>query len=240
MTTYSLLQYGGLSDDYRKKTSSYYKHYVKIEFNPKIEHDTKLKHMEDWWRSSNQALVEEKATLASIYESVRSSNIEFREHSTFFFEQCEKYNIPILVFSAGITQVIEELFRSKSTLRDNIHIISNDLIVNEEDIIIGMSDPVIHSMNKGERSKDLLKAKESAFYRKNCKRKCVLLLGDAIGDTHMSDGFDTADIVLKVGFLNYDEDELYEEYKKVFDVVILNDGSMEFIIDILQEIIEKQ
>lgn len=240
MTTYSLLQYGTLSEDYKRKTNEYHDHYVKIEFDPHVDHETKFDHMVEWWRKSNQALVDERATLKDIVDSVYASNIKFRENSDYFFKTCDSSNIPILVFSAGISQVIEDLFHAKSCLHDNIHIISNDLIINDKQIIVGLSDPVIHSLNKGERSRDLLKEKESTFYKQNRHRRCILLLGDTIGDTHMSDGFTDIDVVLKIGFLNSNVDVLYEKYKSVFDVLITNDGPMDYINDILLQILQKK
>ncbi|MBU2415738.1 hypothetical protein KKH86_00740 [Patescibacteria group bacterium] len=66
-------------------------------------------------------------------------------------------------------------------------------------------------------------------------RKNVLLLGDSFGDTEMINGFDY-DNLIKIGFLNENVKENLEEYKKNYDVVILNDGSMEYVNDLLNEI----
>jgi len=37
--------------------------------------------------------------------------------------------------------------------------------------------------------------------------------------------------VLKIGFLNRNIDKLLPEYKSIYDVVITNDGSMDFVND---------
>ncbi|MBU1349747.1 hypothetical protein KJ978_03455, partial [Patescibacteria group bacterium] len=44
------------------------------------------------------------------------------------------------------------------------------------------------------------------------------------------------DNLIKIGFLNENVKENLEEYKKNYDVVILNDGSMEYVNDLLNEI----
>ena len=52
----------------------------------------------------------------------------------------------------------------------------------------------------------------------------VILLGDGTGDVFMADGI-PHDNLLKVGFLNHDEDKLLAQYSEIYDVVITGDGS---------------
>ncbi len=63
------------------------------------------------------------------------------------------------------------------------------------------------------------------------------MLGDNLEDIGMVDGFEY-DNLLKIGFLNENIEENLENYKKAFDIVILNDGSMEFVNNLLKEIIK--
>ena len=60
-------------------------------------------------------------------------------------------------------------------------------------------------------------------------------LGDNLGDIHMSDGLDHSEVI-SIGFLNERIDERLEVYKKTFDVVIINDGSMQFPLDLVMQI----
>lgn len=238
MTTYSLLQHGNLfSDEFKRKTIEIHDYYVQIEFDPHIEHDEKFKHMEDWWRESNQLLINEGANMNIINEAVQSSNILFRDGCTYFFELCHKYNIPILVFSAGITQVIESIFNHKLKMYDNIHIVSNELIFDDNEKIIGIKDPIIHSLNKGEHSYQLLKEKGKSYFNDVSTRKNIILMGDTLGDSRMTDGFHHSDVILKVGFLNTNIQNMYPKFKDVFDLVITNDGSMYPLVDVLEKVI---
>ena len=43
--------------------------------------------------------------------------------------------------------------------------------------------------------------------------------------------------LIKIGFLNEEIDKLKDIYKKSFDAVILNDGSMDYVNKLLKEII---
>jgi 5'-nucleotidase len=42
--------------------------------------------------------------------------------------------------------------------------------------------------------------------------------------------------IIKIGFLNNNIEENLEQYKKAYDVVILNDGSMNFVNKLLKQI----
>ena len=78
--------------------------------------------------------------------------------------------------------------------------------------------------------------KDFPFFKVIKNRKNVLLLGDSLDDTKMITGFDY-NALIKIGFLNENIEENLEHYKKVYDVVILNDGDMNFINDLLKGII---
>ena len=44
--------------------------------------------------------------------------------------------------------------------------------------------------------------------------------------------------LIKIGFLNENIEENLEAYKKVYDVVILNDGTMDYMNKLLREMIK--
>ena len=68
------------------------------------------------------------------------------------------------------------------------------------------------------------------------KRKNIILLGDSIGDLGMVEGFNYKNII-KIVFLNENIKEKLENQKKVYDVLILNDGSFEYVNKLLKDII---
>jgi hypothetical protein len=61
-------------------------------------------------------------------------------------------------------------------------------------------------------------------------------LGDGVNDIDMIEGFDY-DNLIKIGFLNENVEENLPEVKKNFDVIILNDGNMDFVNNLLKEIV---
>ena len=117
---------------------------------------------------------------------------------------------------------------------DNIYIISNSFEWDEKGNMIGVKQPIVHSMNKDETVvKDFPEAFKMVEDRKN-----VLLLGDILGDIAMIDGFDY-DNLIKIGFLNENIDQDLKYFKNDYDIVLLNDSSMKPINNLLKEIIDK-
>lgn len=53
----------------------------------------------------------------------------------------------------------------------------------------------------------------------------------------MAEGVKDAQVLLKIGFVNDKVEQRLEAYKKVFDVLILHDGSFEFLESLLKEIL---
>ena len=63
----------------------------------------------------------------------------------------------------------------------------------------------------------------------------ALLQGDSIGDLHMSANV-KHNIQLTIGFLNHDQERLMEQYSNAFDILILNDGSLEWITSLISNL----
>ena len=102
------------------------------------------------------------------------------------------------VFSAGVGDVILNLLKkfTKGHLPNNIHIVANWMSWDNgsfsykkrayliEGKFNGIKGEFIHSMNKNEHSVP----RESEYYQDVVKRKNAILLGDNVGDVHMSEG----------------------------------------------------
>ena len=67
-------------------------------------------------------------------------------------------------------------------------------------------------------------------------RKNILLLGDSTDDVSMAIGFDYKNLI-KIGFWNRPTPKNQLVYKKSYDVLIKNDGSMKEVNKILKQII---
>lgn len=231
-----------MSEACKKKMKAYHAKYYPLEFDPNISHEQKYKYMDEWWMASNQALLDEKPSLATLFEAVAYAQIQLRPGFAAAVQEAYRYDIPVVVFSAGITQVIEEVMRQKgptSLMLPNVHVIANDLELDENNIVTAFKEPLMHSLNKKDTSIKLVKELTRDWFVPLRSRKHILLMGDNLGDAEMSDGYEGDEdvVILKVGFLNSNEEAYLPQYRKAFDIVVLHDGPMVPVAAFIKEII---
>ncbi|KAI9983125.1 hypothetical protein PInf_007052 [Phytophthora infestans] len=173
--------------------------------------------------------------------AVASGSLSFRPGFHSLFRLLHDQQVPTLVFSAGLYDVIhaalekefaaehncthitaEEIPDEQKFTPDNVHVVSNMMHFDAKGRIERFDGPVIHPLTKTAHA--LL----DSPYWKECqldKRRNVLLLGDSRGDVRMADGLD-ADEIIRIGFLNLKVDEALEEYLELYDVVFTDDASL--------------
>lgn len=242
-SSHSLLQQG--NPEYNVKRHKLYEYYHPLEFSPIIPIEEKTKLMEEWWGKTHALLIEGGLTYNAIKESVANSTIAFRDGVTELFDFLEERDIPVLIFSAGLADIIEEVLRQKlhRSFR-NVKIVSNRMVFDEEGRLVSFKGKLIHVLNKNEHALDMAaplhdqlgdsngSTNDSALVK---KRTNVLLLGDHIGDLGMSDGLNY-DTRISVGFLNDNVKKSLESYRKAFDVLYLNDAPMWGVLKLVSQL----
>lgn len=153
-----------------------------------------------------------------------------RPKSDIFLKKCADMDIPLLVFSAGVSDVIQEALNQHNMFHHNMHIVSNKMGWNADGICDHFEDPLIHVFNKSEFSLE-----KTDYYKTIKERKNVILLGDSVGDVLMSQGVQH-DTCLNIGFLNHDVETLYPKYSQLYDIVIVDDSSIEPVLSILEKL----
>lgn len=230
----SILRDGSyLSKDYAEKANALFKKYHLIEINNKISQKNKREAMEEWWKSHFELLIKSRLNKKDIERVVESNKVKLREGSEKFLETLYKKNIPfVIISSSGLgTDSLKLYLEKRNLLYDNIFIISNNYIWDKKGNAIGIEEPIIHSMNKDETT-----LHNFPFYNKIKNRKNIILLGDTLEDKDMVKGFNYNNLI-KVGFLNENVDENLKIYKKNYDMLILNDSSMDAVNKLLEDII---
>lgn len=225
--------------EYNDKRQKLYEYYHPLEFDPEIPLDEKTKLMEEWWGKTHALLIEGGVTYNAIQNSVAKATIAFRDGVTELFELLEEKGVPVLIFSAGLADIIEEVLKQKVHRSfKNVRIVSNRMLFDENGNLQSFKGKTIHVLNKNEHALDMaaplhdhcddvngLGDEKSALK----KRTNVLLLGDHIGDLRMSDGLDY-ETRISVGFLNDRVESSLESYRKAFDILYLNDASMHGVV----------
>lgn len=221
-----------LTDEFKEETKLLLEKYYPIEINPKLTKEQKIPYMVEWWNKAHELLIKQQINIDDFATMVDETPVEMRSGLKELIDKCKEKKVPFLIFSAGIGNVIEQvLIRKNLYHRENMHIVSNQMKFNlETGICDDFTEPTIHIFNKSE-----IAVKHSPYHTTIENRRNVILLGDSIGDLHMADGI-KHDVCLTIGFLNHDVDNLLKSYLENFDVVVIDDGPMDVVNIILQEI----
>uniref|UniRef100_A0A8K9WSC4 5'-nucleotidase n=1 Tax=Oncorhynchus mykiss TaxID=8022 RepID=A0A8K9WSC4_ONCMY len=162
--------------------------YYPIEIDSKWTVEEKLPLMVDWW------------TKAHTGDVVKESDAMLRELYQLFFDHLQEHSIPLLIFSAGLGDVLEEVIR----------------------LLKAFKGELIHIYNKREGA--LL---NTGHFQELKSRHNVLLVGDSLGDLTMADGVHSIEDILKIGFLNDKVEERKTSYLNAYDIVLVKDETME-------------
>ena len=222
-----------LGNEYMKKAKDLFQKYHPFEIDMDISFEEKNQKMNEWWSTHNDLFVKYGLTWEIIDDMVKQRKVGFRDGAKIFFKNLHQKNIPLLIASASsLGMVIDDYLEKNDVYFDNTKIITNYFEFDEKGKVIGVMDPIVTTTNKYLVINEHL----SEIETKNNKNKNILLLGDNYEDEKMANGLHYEDIV-KIGFLNEGVDENLDDYKRVFDVVILNDGSMDFANQFLKDLI---
>lgn len=232
MSTHGILERSGyFGEAFTSRAKQIFNKFYPIEVDPNIDHATKWAAMDEWWETTHGLMVAEGLTKDDIKSCVAQGHFAFRDGVKELLDKLSEKQVPVMVFSAGIADVLEEIFRQRLNMED-VNIVSNRMEFDANGKLVGFKDKTIHIMNKG-----AVALKGTPNYQKVAGRKNVILLGDSPGDLRMADGLDEAETVLRVGFLNDKLAERRGEYLGLFDVVLVNDGPMTAFKDILEPIL---
>lgn len=221
-----------LTQDYAPRAHALFDKYRPFEISHTISEEERNRKMNEWWSTHLELMIECGMNKGVIEDIVKKDKIQFREGSLELLDILAVHKIPLLIFSAGLGDIIQESLKSKNRLTENIHIISNFYKFDKEGKIEGYKSNIIHTFNKNE-----LQVKKFPYHNEVEKRKNVILLGDSLGDLGILKGI-PHDSIIKIGFLNEKVDELFEKYSKSFDILILNDGPMNYVNKLIKEIIK--
>eukprot|EP00088_Acartia_fossae_P020169 TRINITY_DN21822_c0_g3_i1.p1 TRINITY_DN21822_c0_g3~~TRINITY_DN21822_c0_g3_i1.p1 ORF type:complete len:299 (-),score=49.93 TRINITY_DN21822_c0_g3_i1:541-1437(-) len=225
-----LENYKELGVDYVQKTNALRAKYHPIELDLSISLEEKIPHMVEWYTTANHLLTEAGVHRSWFPEMIKDSSCELRDDTDVMLSSLQEHNVPCLILSAGLGDLILELLKHFKVYHENVKVVSNFCKYDEDGLIIGLKQPMIHMYNKS----------ESSFSDPELEtRHNVILLGDSLGDLHMADGVEKLNVVLSIGFLNKKIEENLSLYKEKFDIVLVDDQTMDFPMAIIDAIKNK-
>ncbi|XP_059816181.1 cytosolic 5'-nucleotidase 3-like, partial [Hypanus sabinus] len=100
-------------------------------------------------------------------------------------------------------------------------------------LLRGFKGGLIHIYNKGGAV-----LQDTDYFRHLAACGNVILLGDSLGDLRMSEGVQSLENILRIGFLNNQVDQFLEKYMASFDIVLVNDETLEVVNAILNHVLQ--
>lgn len=226
-TTHSVLEESKhMPEFYRTESLKLKEIYLPIEFDHSKTIEEKIPKMIEWWHKGHVLLTSCHLTRQDLTPIVADSLARLRDGCKSFFNLLHSLDIPILIFSAGIGDVINETINQQATFfPKNMKIVANFLKFDEMGKMVGfMGDEIIHTFNKNENAIHF-----SDYFYNIRHRENLLLMGDSLGDLRMAEGADHVECILKIGFLNFKVQENLDLYMQSYDVVIIEDESLDII-----------
>ncbi|KAM9431776.1 cytosolic 5'-nucleotidase 3-like isoform 1-T1 [Clarias gariepinus] len=220
-TTHNILDNSALiSAECKAKMSDLFAHYYPIEINSSMSAEEKVPHMEEWWTQAHDLLVQQRIRKDQLSQAVRHSGAMLREGYKSFFDMLQQNSVPLLIFSAGVGDVLEEVIRAHAVFHSNVRIFSNYMDYDQHGVVCAFKGELIHSFNKREGA--LQNTHQFVRGRSN-----VLLLGDMLGDLDMSEGVRDLRNILRIGYLNDKVEENTEAYVSAYDIVLVKDETLD-------------
>lgn len=211
-----------ISNDCKEKLKELLNTYYPIEIDSSRSIEEKLPLMVEWWTKAHELLVEQRIRKDLLATVVRESEAKLREGFQLFFNHLHEHSIPLLIFSAGIGDILEEVIRQAGVFHSNVKVFSNYMDFDESGVLKAFKGELIHIYNKREGA--LL---NTGHFQELRTRPNVLLLGDSLGDLTMADGVQDMENILKIGFLNDKVEERKQSYLDSYDIVLVKDETLE-------------
>ncbi|CAI5483277.1 unnamed protein product [Closterium sp. Yama58-4] len=137
--------------------------YLPMETDPHLPYEEKFKCMVEWWTAAHELLLESGITRADVTQSVAAANTAFRVGFCDMLALLEAHGVPLLIFSAGLADVIEELLHQQLPRSfSNVRVVSNRMQFDESGRLVAFPGRIIHVLNKNEHALELAAMEEAS------------------------------------------------------------------------------
>lgn len=208
-----------------EKRTKLFNHYRPLELDYTIKDEDKKKLMREWAQKSFE-LLKEYIIEDNVKQAVQNATIYLRNGVKEFLEDMYSKNVPVIVMSSGVGNVVQKFLEKENCLFSNMTIVSNFFDFKEEKTNIDL-DNIMATSNK-----DYIRIPENIRKHIASKSK-ALLFGDLIEDIKMMDK-ERLKHTLTFGFLDIQIEENLKRYQENFDVVFTEKGDYNYVKDILK------
>ncbi|XP_078616076.1 7-methylguanosine phosphate-specific 5'-nucleotidase A-like [Branchiostoma floridae x Branchiostoma japonicum] len=223
-----------ISESNQKKMCEIWQYYYPKEISTTLPLQEKIPLMVEFWNKIHDIFIASDLSQEAVRTIVQERDTRFRDACDVFTSLLHKNDIPLLVFSAGLGDVIHELFEKHGLTIPNCHVVSNFMTFDDAGKVVGFCDPLIHICNK---NRSVLP--DDTYSLKQQERTNVILLGDSLNDLQMADGVPNVDQILTIGFLSRHVERL-QDFTEAFDIVLVQDETMHVANAILGKIVDSE
>ncbi|XP_014257180.1 7-methylguanosine phosphate-specific 5'-nucleotidase-like isoform X2 [Cimex lectularius] len=220
-----------LSKEFLDATDSLYKKFRVIEENPKMSREEKLPHMIEWWESNEKWFIGLPYNIKDIDNAAKDSKVKLRLGTETVFYKMNKHEIPVLVFSAGLGDMVSAIIKEYNLDYDKVKVISNFFKV-ENEKVIGFQGQTLHIYNKNQHA-----IENTDYFKELSHRENAIVMGDSLGDANMAEGVQGNGTILKIGFLSHHVEDYLSQYLDLFDIVLVKDETFDIFNTILDKIL---
>ena len=222
--------------------------YMKYETDASYDKKIREKNVHEFYSKSLDVYINPNFTRNSIGKMLKKlkEKFELRKYTKELFELLIKLEIPIVIVSGGVKEVIIDLLKKciknfeTLLLQKKIVIIANELYFEEGKGCIGHSENVIYAFNKSNFVKESIKNNYPNV-------KNVIVMGDHVNDYDSVQDLEiNKNNIIGIGYVNIKpeimEDDTktdiiknnIEEYKNIYDANLVGDIDFSFIIKLLK------
>ena len=116
----------GFPKSYNDKTNALRAKYLPIETSADLTVEEKIPYMVEWYTQANQLLTQIDLEKNMFGKFVKTSNVEFRDHTKKMLDNLHNVNVPVLVLSAGLGDILVEVMEAFEVYhRSNTKVVSN-------------------------------------------------------------------------------------------------------------------
>ena len=250
---YNQSVFGGDQEKVIEERKKLHAHYVKFEEDATIDENIRKVKILEWNVKALDLMIHPDFTLDSIRKMVESKNdkkfIKLKDKVKEFYEKLMELNLPIIIISGGVKEIIVEFFHlinikglDDYIKKGRLSFIANEFIFDEKNNnkCIGYKKDVIFGFNKSEHLEKLV-------HEKYPNVENVFVLGDLDTDYKSIEklNLDKNKNIIGIAFLYFspeeikdekfkiDDNEKLETYKKIFDINLLMDEGYAYLIELL-------
>jgi 5'-nucleotidase len=188
----------------------------------------------EWWDTAHSLMIKYgQPPRHLIPRLVREAHMNPRPGALELLTRLAKLGVPVLIVSAGLSDIIEEFLRQHNAYTENITVCSNRLNYAADSAPQSLSpDPPITSFTK-----TTAYSASSSFFQEHSNRSTILVLGDSCSDIDSAANIPYKHLI-SVGFLNDKPIKEAAKYAQTFDAIVLGaNGSLKGVHKLVDDII---